>query len=102
MLFDAKKQHLSSGDAYSAKYSVKVEKGDYVIRQHVRHEKTDLLEKLMEMPITIITKLSQDVKMDAHSNFHGAMTGSKKMVSTVMQQGDVVPVFFTLPNLQEK
>ena len=61
MLFDAKKQHLGSGDAYSQKYNFKLEKGDYVIRQHVRHDKTDLLEKLMDMPITIQAKLSQEV-----------------------------------------
>lgn len=61
MLFDCKKQHIGSGDAYSHKYSFKLDKGDYIIRQHVRHDRPDLLEKLQDMPITVITKLSSEV-----------------------------------------
>lgn len=70
MIFDSNKQHIASGDAYPDKvrtpnykqrssytfmpnfvlqYTVKLEKGDYTIRLHVRHEKKELLEKLQVM-----------------------------------------------------
>ncbi|KAF2360373.1 Peptidase S8A tripeptidyl peptidase II arthropoda [Trinorchestia longiramus] len=102
MLFDSKKQYLGAGDAYSHKYTIKLEKGDYVVRQHVRHEKTELLEKMQDMPMTIISKLPQEVKLDAHSTYYSSVTGGKKMGFTVMQPGETLPVFFSMPNLQEK
>ncbi|XP_018023008.1 tripeptidyl-peptidase 2 isoform X2 [Hyalella azteca] len=102
MLFDSKKQYLGAGDAYSHKYSIKLDKGEYVVKQHVRHEKTELLEKLQEMPMTIITKLSQEVKLDAYATHYNALTGGKKMGCSVMQPGEIVPIFFNMPNLQDK
>lgn len=69
MLFDSNKQLLCSGDAFCNKYSCKLEKGSYVIRLHVRHEKVDLLEKLNEMPLTVLTKLAQEVIKSLDSSY---------------------------------
>ena len=61
MMFDTNKQLIAAGDAYCSKYSVKLDKGEYTIRLHIRHERSDLLEKFLELPMTIIIKLLQDV-----------------------------------------
>ena len=61
MLFDTNKQLLATGDAFYRKYSCKLDKGDYILRLHVRHEKTEFLERLTELPVTLYFKLSQEV-----------------------------------------
>ena len=71
LLFDSNKQLLGCGDAYSSKYQLKLEKGDYTIRMHVRHEKPDLLEKLQDTPLIILTKLPQEVGDTSHLD-HGS------------------------------
>lgn len=65
MLYDHNKQLMGCGDAYSNKYSLKLDKGDYIIRLHVRHERPDLLEKLTDLPLTVLTKLPQEVSVSA-------------------------------------
>lgn len=65
MLYDHNKQLMGCGDAYSNKYSLKLDKGDYIIRLHVRHERPDLLEKLTDLPLTVLTKLPQEVSASA-------------------------------------
>uniref|UniRef100_A0A2P2I7P3 Tripeptidyl-peptidase 2 n=1 Tax=Hirondellea gigas TaxID=1518452 RepID=A0A2P2I7P3_9CRUS len=102
MLFDSNKRILGSGDAYSNKYSVKLDKGEYIIRQHIRHEKTELLEKLQEMPMTLLTKLNQEVKLETFSTYYNAVTSSKKMSTYLLQSGEILPLFFSIPNLQDK
>ena len=61
LLFDSKKQHIASGDAYPSKYSLKLDKGDYVLRHHVRHDRSDLLDKIQEMPMTLSIKTASEV-----------------------------------------
>jgi len=37
---------VGSGDAYPSKWGLKVEKGEYTLRVHIRQEKRDLLDRL--------------------------------------------------------
>jgi len=39
MIHDSNKQYIAAGDAYPSHYATKLEKGDYILRLHVRHEK---------------------------------------------------------------
>ncbi|CAF2177962.1 unnamed protein product [Rotaria magnacalcarata] len=47
MCFDTNKQYLGAGDVMKD-YSLKLEKGDFVIRIQIRHDKYDLLERFLK------------------------------------------------------
>ncbi|XP_076034964.1 tripeptidyl-peptidase II isoform X2 [Oratosquilla oratoria] len=102
MLFDSNKQHLASGDAYSIKHSTKLEKGEYVIRLHVRHERTDLLEKLNDLPLTLLFKLPQEVKLDIYTTFNSAVTNGKKAQALTLAPHTVQPFHILPPSLTDK
>ncbi|XP_045114338.1 tripeptidyl-peptidase 2-like isoform X1 [Portunus trituberculatus] len=102
MLYDHNKQLIGCGDAYSNKYSLKLEKGDYTIRLHVRHERPDLLEKLSDLPLTVLTKLTQEVKLDVYTSFNAAVASGKKAQTVTMPPGTCQPIYLTAPSLSDK
>ncbi|XP_073993244.1 tripeptidyl-peptidase II isoform X1 [Rhodnius prolixus] len=79
MLYDSNKQLLACGDAYPTKYSTKLEKGDYVIKLQVRHEKRDILEKFMDMPMLIKQKLANNISLDIYGSHSQALVQGKKL-----------------------
>ncbi|CAB0004044.1 unnamed protein product [Nesidiocoris tenuis] len=96
MLFDSNKQYLYSGDAYPGKYNMKLEKGDYVIRQQIRHEKKDLLEKLTDLPLLVYQKLSNPLTLDVYASHSLALTQGKKMSSGLVPPDRLrVPIYIT-------
>ncbi|KAF7287504.1 hypothetical protein GWI33_001464 [Rhynchophorus ferrugineus] len=78
LLFDCNKQLLGTGDAYPSKYTVKLEKGDYVIRLQVRHDKKEYLEKINEAPLLLQQKLANGITMDVYLSYSQALIGGKK------------------------
>ncbi|RLU16741.1 hypothetical protein DMN91_010941 [Ooceraea biroi] len=82
MIYDSNKQLICCGDAYPSKYTIqKLEKGDYTMKMHVRHEKRDLLERLTDMPVLLSQKLSSPINLDIYANHSQAIIGGKKMVA---------------------
>lgn len=78
LLFDCNKQLLGCGDAYPSKYTVKLEKGEYVIRLQVRHDRKDYLEKINEAPLLLQQKLANAISMDVYLSYSQALVGGKK------------------------
>ncbi len=68
MIYDGNKRLLGCGDAYASKWNLKLEKGDYLVRAHVRHEKRDLVDKFSETPLLVTTKLSSPLTPDIYSS----------------------------------
>lgn len=78
MVFDANKMLTACGDAYSTGKYHKMEKGDYVVRMQIRHEKKELLEKVSEAPMIVAFKLPASIALDTYASYKSAITGSKK------------------------
>lgn len=75
-------------------YVAKLEKGDYVLKMHVRHERRDLLEKLSELPLLLSQKLPSPLSLDVYVCQAQAMICGKKMGGAVLPPGShILPVF---------
>ncbi|KAL4702479.1 hypothetical protein ACJJTC_016429 [Scirpophaga incertulas] len=94
MIYNSCKQLMAVGDAYPAKYSVKLEKGEYVLRLNVRHESRSLLEKLLELPVLLQQKLPVPLLLDVYGDHHQALIGGKKLTATTVLSDAPVPVYF--------
>ncbi|XP_070157555.1 tripeptidyl-peptidase 2-like isoform X1 [Polyergus mexicanus] len=94
MIYDSNKQLISCGDAYPSKYTIqKLEKGDYTLKMHIRHEKKDLLERLTDMPLLLSQKLSTPINLDIYANQSQAIIGGKKMVAAFIPLGHILPLY---------
>lgn len=78
MVFDANKMLTCCGDAYSTGSYHKMEKGDYVVRLQIRHEKKELLEKVSEAVMVAAFKLPTAISLDTYASYKGAVTSAKK------------------------
>ncbi|XP_078380044.1 tripeptidyl-peptidase 2-like isoform X2 [Oculina patagonica] len=94
MIFDSNKRMLGSGDAFPDRYSVKLEKGDYVLKLQVRHDNKDQLEKLKDTVVLIEQKLSPAITLDTHSSRLASMK-SGKFSSCTRGPGTCCPVYIT-------
>lgn len=76
---------------------MKVEKGDYTLKMHVRHEKKDLLEKLSELPLLLSQKMLSPVTLDVYASQSQALIHGKKMNGAVIPPGGYVLPIYVAP-----
>jgi len=60
------------------KYARSLDKGDYVIKLHIRHEKTELLEKLKDVSLNVRHSISGQLSQDIYTSYHGLLKGVGK------------------------
>ncbi|CAH2050950.1 unnamed protein product, partial [Iphiclides podalirius] len=97
MLYNSNKQLLAVGDAYPSKYSVKLEKGEYVLRLNVRHETRSLLERLQELPVVVQQRLPQPITLDVFASHSQAVVGGKKFSPSPLAGGALLPLYIAPP-----
>lgn len=73
----------------------KVDKGDYVLKLHVRHERKDLLDKMLDQPLLLSQKLPAALTLDVYASQTQATTGGKKMMGATLPQGHIVPIYIS-------
>jgi tripeptidyl-peptidase-2 len=93
MVYDTNKRLLGSGDAYPSKWSLKLEKGDYTVRVSVRHEKRELVDKFMDTPLLVSSRLSSPISLDVYSSQSQAQVSGKKGSSMTVYPGRSTPVY---------
>ena len=93
MLYDNNKQYLGCGDAYPSKYTVKLDKGDYTIKMHIRHDRKEYLDKLSEMSLLLSQKLSNPITLDVYNSHQQAIIGGKKAVAIHSQCSHTIPLY---------
>ena len=101
MVFDSNKRMVGCVDAYPHKWSLKLEKGDYIAKVNIRQEKKELVERFADRPLLVSSKLSSPVSLDVYSNHPNAQSGGKKMTSATLHPGHVTPVYVA-PTATEK
>lgn len=95
MLFDANKRLVGSGDAYPSKWGLKVDKGEYTLKVHIRQEKRDILDRFTETPLLLSSKLSSAALLDVYSSHAEAVVGGKKMNTAKLYPGKTVPIYIS-------
>ncbi|CAB3991719.1 Hypothetical predicted protein [Paramuricea clavata] len=93
MLYDSNKMLVGVGDAFSERYNVKLEKGEYFIRLQVRHENKDKLERLNTMEVILEQKITSPLSLDIFPSRSSAMTANSKFTAKTMTPGDIMPLF---------
>lgn len=102
MVFDCNKMCLQTGDAYSSGTYFKLDKGDYVIKLQVRHEKKDLLEKVNEAVMQASIKLASSINLDIFKTFNNAIAGGAKKITSLPMAGLSTKPLYIAPVANEK
>ncbi|CRK95491.1 CLUMA_CG008960, isoform A [Clunio marinus] len=102
MIFDSNKMLMQSGDAYSSSCFFKLDKGDYVVKLQVRHEKKDLLEKVNEAVMLASFKLSTSLSLDVYKSFNNAIVANNKKITSLSMTGATTKAIYIAPLSSEK
>lgn len=76
-------------------YLVKVEKGDYNLRMHIRHERRELLDRLSDLTLLLAQKLPSTLSLDVYTNHTQALIAGKKAQPLSLAPGSTQPIYIT-------
>lgn len=82
------------------KYSRSLDKGDYVIRLHVRHEKIELLEKIKDITLYVRHSISGSINQDIFTSYSGLLkgVGKKTGAETLNKNTETTYYINTIPD----
>ncbi|KJE96994.1 tripeptidyl-peptidase 2 [Capsaspora owczarzaki ATCC 30864] len=94
-VYDSNKRRLFSGDAFPSHYALKLDKGDYVVRLQLRHEKIDVLERCKDFPVMIERSLtkSQEVSLDIFPSYKAALANGARVRAQTVAPGSILPCY---------
>eukprot|EP00061_Rhincodon_typus_P010386 g34630.t1 len=92
-LFPLLGQSLTKGHNFG--YSLKLDKGDYVIRLQIRHEALSELEHLNDLPFHIDRKLPAPLNLDIYRTHANALLNKSKFCSLTLPPKYTIPFYIT-------
>ena len=95
MLFDSARRPVATGTLDPDE--VKLEKGDYVLRFHVRHDQASQLAKLEDMPLMLDRTLAKPLALNIYPDPDHALTGGAKFGSRTMLAGERSALYIQSP-----
>ncbi|VDP28979.1 unnamed protein product [Soboliphyme baturini] len=94
MVFDSNDQYIFAGEAYPARYSRKLEKGDYKLVAQIRHDCQAMLEKVRDLNVAVYHRLEIPLSLDFYSSWCSAISiGEKKFKNLTISPGDTIPLY---------
>ena len=82
--------------------SLQVGKDDYTLRAHVRHEKREVLDKMLDMPLSLGVRLPSPINLDWYTTFAQASVGGTKGGSMTIHPNKIASIFVTAPASNDK
>ena len=95
MLFDAAKRLVATGNREPK--TVKLTKGDYVLRFHVRHDDPALIEKLKDMPLMLDHALGSAIHLGFFADPDDVIAGEPKFSARTLEKGARAVLFVAGP-----
>lgn len=80
------KKKLIKDIFFRKKYARSLEKGDYIIKLHVRHEKIEMLEKLKELSLYVRHTISGQINQDMFASHVSLLKANGKKTFTDLVQ----------------
>ena len=78
-----------------------LEKGDYVLRYHVRHDDLSQLEKLEDMALLLDRALKSPVRVQFHADPDDALAGQNKYGTHRLQRGETAVLWVAGPDADD-
>lgn len=96
MIFDAQKRWITTDDGWEPG-QVRLEKGDYVLRFHLRHEETGELKKLEGLPLVLEETLASPIGLVVSSSADALLKGTSSAAAPSLAKGERV-AFWLAPS----
>jgi tripeptidyl-peptidase-2 len=96
MIFDAGKQLRTVDDGWEPG-AIRLEKGDYTLRFHLRHDRTDWLEQLNQLPLQLDQELSSRLNVESYPDPDAALVGEPGFGERPLRHGDRTSFVLGLP-----
>jgi len=87
---------------YFKKYKTSIDKGDYIIRLHIRHYDVESLEKLKDITLNVRHTLSGQLGQEFFSNYGDLLKGSKRKGGSETIQKNTETTFYIGPIQEDK
>lgn len=96
-VFDAAKRPVVTDDAWEPD-TVRLPKGSYLLRFHLRHDRTDALQHLKTLPLALDLELPSALSLDAYADADQALTQGERFQSRTLRRGEHLAFWLATPD----